>query len=743
MRRHPGFTSTAVLTLAAGIGATSAIFGVVDTVLLRPLPYREPDRLFVSADTTYRRYEDWKGQGSLALYSGNSGVSRATITGPGEPEDVVAGFVSASLFPLLDVEPLLGRTFSNEEETRRDRVVVVSERMWERRFHRDPEILGQTIQLDTGPAKIIGVMPPAFQFPGRDREFWAPYTINRYLAESIARGLRQWRVIGRIPRDGMVPLGVEIGEVERKALYILLSAVGCMLLMACANVANLLVVRGSARAREMALRTALWAGRPRLLRQLLTESVMLSLAAAALGTGLAWAGIRAIVAFSPVMLPRLEQSRIDSRILLFTIAVSLASALLAGLAPALGASRTNPSEALKSRSRGSKPHDLLVAGEIAAALVLLTGAGLLIRSFLAVQSIDPGFRAENVLVMQMTLPGGTAASGYAPRVLERMRAIPGVAFAGGVSGLFQLGGVQTNNLRVVEGRPPEREEDRHPLTWDTVGGDFFPAIGARLLRGRYPNESDTANSPLVVVIDEKLARLYWPGEDAIGKRFKGHDRRGRNDDWLTVIGVIATLRRNGLEREPAPRVYQWAPQASGGHFSHLIVRTTGDPLALARTMREAVRQIDPRPVLSPVTTLEQQLSRQTAQRRFQTWLLSLFAIAALALAAIGIYGVLEFAVSQRTHELGLRIALGARRYHVVSLVVRQGFRPAIPGLAFGIAASLATGKLLESILFGVASTDPPALAGACVLLLVAALTASFLPSLRAAKVQPIEALRHE
>jgi predicted permease len=701
--KAPGFTGVAVLTLALGIGANTAIFSVIEAVLLRPLPYRDPGRLIILTDPQdqadggflYKDLEAWRSTiqslENIAFYYRDGGWSRVTLAANGEPESTQGGFVSADFFPMLGVSPSLGRTFTADEDLRREHVLILSHSLWTERFGGSRDVVGKTIQIDGADWQIIGVMPASFQAPSQSTRFWAPLRANRNwndpaLTASVDPNhnryfFTRWQAMGRLrtgftlaqaqaelsttferassaepdPNRGRgiapVPLHVKVSGNTRLAFIVLFAAVSFVLLIACANVANLVLARGAARERELAVRSALGAGRGRLVRQLFTESALLALLAGGAGLALAQFGVRALVEFGPPDVPRLEQAGINLTVLAFTLAAAMLAATLFGFFPALRISRTDLNESLKSgmtRIAGSRrlrrTRGLLVAAEFVLAVVLLAGAGLLVRSYLAVTGLETGFQAKQILTMHVAPPAGaTAARADAlhERVLQLVRALPGVVMAGAIDGLFELGDLRSLGLRAVEGREPESRESWTPLTWQSVRGDYFQAMGAPLLKGRFFTEQDGPGSPLVAIVDEAMVRRYWPDEDPIGKRIKGQDHRGQNDDWVTIVGVVGDMRRNGLERQAMPHVYEWYPQAKSIQ-QDLVVRTSGDPRALAATLRGAVREVDDSAILSPATTMEQQLAEQQLPRRFQTWLLGIFSMIALVLATVGIYGVMHY-----------------------------------------------------------------------------------------------------
>jgi predicted permease len=807
--KSPAFTTAAVLTLALGIGANSAIFSVIEAVMLRTLPYRDSSRLALVANAEnsnnggflYKDFDTFKVQSrsfeDLAIYFRDSGYSRAKLKVGNEPQQLQGAWVTANLFPMMGIGPEIGRAFTHEEEAGQERVVVLSHRLWRQRFAGARDVLGKTIVIDGLPFLVIGVMPQVFQFPASDQMFWAPMTTNPYwgdpgLTTNIdtrhSSGFYQrWQVIGRL-RNGttlraaqfdtdivlkhlaqsdpdafrvralrLVPLQVNVSGNTRLMLTLLFTAVGFVLLIACTNVANLFLARGAGRIREMAIRAVLGASRSRLIRQLLSEALVLATTAAALGTLLAFVGVRLLLAFAPANVPRLEQSRIDLPVLLFTFTLSLVATVAFGLGPALLTSRRDPREALGSVTRSAtasgalrRARNLLVVAEFAIALVLLSGAGLLLRSLIAVESVDPGFEPHHVLTLSMTVSGGSPAAieGRHEQALERLRSLPTAEYVGAVNELLEPGQPNLLGLRAIEGRSADPKEQWTALTWATVSGDYFQAIGTALLKGRYFSDQDTAGSPLVVIIDESMARRYWPNQDPVGVHIKGqdprgNDPRGHNDEWLTIIGVVRDMHRGGMENASTPHVYEWYRQAGVAGTENLVVRAAGDPHTLAASLRASVRTEDPSAILSAVNTVEHLLSEQLAPRRFQTWLLGLFSFFALLLASLGIYGVMQYTVAQRTHEIGVRIALGARPGQVVRLVETEGLRLAIAGVSLGVIGALALSPLMSSLLFNVHATDPLTFASVVIALIVIALFACYIPARRAARVDPIVALRCE
>ncbi len=804
LRRTPGFTIIATVTLAIGIGATTAIFSLVDAVLLRPLPYQDPSRLvFISVDPnspTGGIYEsnyaalasDTRVFDGVARYYRNSGWSRVTLTGR-EPESVQGAFVSANVFSVMGVAPAIGRALTDGDEARRDRVVVLSDKLWKRRFGASPTVVGTTMQVDGVSAEIVGVMPASFQFPAPDAQFWAPITTNRFWTDPAVRVksadrnrffYTRWQAIGRL-RPGVdaqtaqaalnilagrlpetdpvidagfglsvIPLRLEIAANTRLTLLMLFGAVSAVLLIGCANIANLTVARGTTRRRELAIRAALGAGRGRLVRQLFTESLTLAAIAAALGLVVAVVAIQALVRFAPAGIPRLDEARVDVGVLAFTGALSMCTAVLFGLVPAWKISRSDPSDALRSGTARSghaasatRLRGLLVIVEFALAVLLLAAAGLLVRSAVAIRAVDPGFNADRILTMRIAMPAATPdrrTRALADEVRQRLRTLPGVRAVGAIDAVFELGAIANFGLRSIDGR----QLSEGPATWSaplslkTVSGDYFQAMGAPLLRGRLFSDDDDPKSPLVAIVDESMARRYWPRQDPIGQRFKGQDHRGVHDDWITVVGVVGDMRRHGLDRQPTAHVY--LPQRQEGSVTpDLVVRTAGDPKAVAASVRGVVRSLDATAILSPATTLEQQIDLQLAPRRFQTWLLGLFSLVALVLAGVGIYGVMHCAAAERRQEMGIRMALGAQRRGVVGMMLRDALMLAAVGLAAGLLGALWVTRLIANLLFGVTPADPLTFAVVSVFLMAVAAGASVLPAWRAARVDPLVALRSE
>ena len=802
MRAAPGYTVVVIATLALGIGATSAMFSVLDAVLLRALPYRNPSQLVQLVDSDDRVNGGFlkkdlvtfaaqvRSLEGIAPYFRDSGYARAFLTIDGEPEQVQGAWVDALVFPTLAVPPELGRVFGAAEERARTRVAVLSHGLWIRRFGGASDVLGKVLDINGAAFQVIGVMPEAFQFPARDQVFWAPMTTNPYwndpdlerTTDTIHTNgfFQRWQVIGRLrpgvtvaqaqadaaailrrvseadpdrfrsPRLTVVPLAVEISSQARSALAVLFVAVCCVLLIACTNVASLVLARGVDRTKEIAIRTALGAGRARVVRQLVVEGFMLSVCATAAGLALAFPAVRLLTAAAPGDLPRIEQAGISLPVVAFGLVLALVATLAVSAAPALQAGRRPSAEGLDLQTRGAtaslglrRLRGLLIVAEFALALTLLMGAGLLLRSLMAVESVDPGFDAHHVLALRMTVPHASAArlATVHDAVLERVAALAGVRYVGAVNDLFEPTTPNRLGLRAIDGRPVDAKDHWTALTWKTVSGEFFQAMGASLLKGRYFNARDTANSPLVAVIDDSMARRYWPGGEPLGARIKGQDPRGSHDDWVTIVGVVRDMRRSGLEYDPSPHVFEWYKQSGPDSTENIVASAAGDPRLLAASLRRAVRAEDASAVLSGPDVLDDLLSTQLAPRRFEAWLLGLFSAIALILASIGIYGVMHYSVSQRRQEIGVRMALGARPADVLLLVERQGLELALAGVAIGAVGAAFVAPLMSTLLFGVRPFDPLTVCAVVTAQLGIAVIACSVPARQAARVDPVEVLR--
>jgi len=789
--KQPGFTAIAALTLGLGIGANITIFSVVNAVLLRPLPYPDADRLvFLWSEapaqnireraSAYANVADWREQNKSFEDIAASDPTVVTLTGAAEPEQVMSVRASANLFPLLGVAPMLGRTFTADEEQQQARVVVLSHGLWRRRFGASPNVLGQTLEIDGVSSQVIGVMPERFR-SGKETPIWEPHTLfPDWEAQKAQRGTGSWQVVGRLkPQVSLAQAQVEMSAIAQRleqafpvankglgvnlvplqlhytgsnvrlALWMLFGAVALVLLIACTNVANLMLARGITREREMAIRIALGAGRIRLMRQMLTESALLSLLGGAVGLLIASWGIRAILSFSPPNIRNLDSVTIDTRVLAFTTVVALLTSLLFGLAPALKISQAQPGAALKEgRSAsggvsGRRLRSLLLITEFSLTVLLLAGAGLLLRSFSKLQAVDPGFDPARVLHMQLTpARNGTADQWrvFYQQVSERIAALPGVEAAGLTEEIFRSG--NPDGLITIEGGSPDSSATaRIPFSEDVISEGFFQTLRVPLRKGRFFNAQDNQAAVRVTIINETMARRFWPGEDALGKRFKLGPAQSTNP-WLTVVGVVGDMRRQSLERQPIAQIFQPYLQSSARRLI-LLIRTTGEPIHLAPVVRSEIRALDKTVLVNGIATLESQLDQRVAERRFQTWLLALFSALALLLAAVGIYGLMSYTVTQSTREFGIRMALGAQPHDLVRLVIGHGLVLSATGVVIGLVAAFALTRVLAGLLFGVTTTDPTTFLVAPLVLLLVALLACFVPARRATKVDPMVALRHE
>lgn len=798
--KNPGFTAVGVMTLALGIGANSAIFSVVNAVLLRPLAYHDPGQLVfinhnypkldlnasVSAPG-YAHYRDharsFSGIAALRGWSVN-------LTGSGgEPERLRGMETTANFFPLLGAEAARGRVFTAEaEQVGRHRIVVISDALWHRRFGADPGTVNRTITLNGESYDIVGVMPPSFQFGrevGQIIDVWAPLaftpeqlSINNLTNENLsvlarlktgvnfAQAQAEMDTVAADVRRQYMPNSdssnwgliltsfneLVVGDI-RPALWVLLSAVGFVLLIACANVANLLLARASARGREIAVRTALGAGRWRVVRQLLTESLLMAFLGGLLGLLLATWGVELLVSIDESKIPRAGEIGLDFGVVAFTFGVTLLTGMLFGLAPALQSSKVSLHDTLKEGGRSGSAGErqglrkLLVMSEMALAVVLLIGAGLLVKSFLRLQHVDPGFDPDRVLAMQLSLPNfkypePQQRDFFHRRVLEQVRALPGVRTAGAISVLPMSGTGSSGSFR-IEGRDvPSGETMPHGDRWLTTP-DYFGAMNVRLLEGRFFTERDAPEAPGVAIIDETLARKYWPGEDPLGKRISFESDGQNNRRWREIVGIVGHVRQKALEGESRGQYYVPYSQRPVSPDMFLVVKTATDPSSLAGPVRGVIRNLDEDLPVFRVTTMEQLVADSLAQRRFAMLLSGVFAAIALVLAAVGLYGVMSYTVTQRTRELGVRISLGAQRGDVLKLVVGQGAQLIAAGLACGLVAAFLLTRLMSTLLYGVTATDPLTFVGVSLALAAVALVACYVPARRATRVDPLVALRHE
>ena len=795
LRSRPAFTAVAVLALALGIGANTAIFSVVDAVLLKPLPYRAPERLVMiwheyaqmnlpKASLSVPSYIEYRD--NVRAFENVAAATNwsANLTGTGEPERVQGARVTGNFLATVGVPPMIGRDFLGEDDAPGgERVVILGHGLWQRRFGGDPGILGKVLALNGEDHTVVGVMPPGFVF-FQPVDLFKPIAFtagqaapanhgNEFLIgvarlkpgvtlrqagsemDGIAARLRQqFYVEGWSPR--LFPLLEEMTGDLRPALLVLMAAVGCVLLIACSNVANLLLARATSRQREMAIRSALGAGRLRVVRQLMTESVLLGVAGGALGLLLAFLGLKALLAAAPGEATQAvlggRSIGLDGTALGFTLGVSVLTGIVFGLAPALQASRMDLNDLLKEGSRGEglgeRGHRLLgvfVVSQVAVALVLLAGAGLLVRSFLRLRAVDPGFRLDHVLTMRLTLPqtrytedGQVAA--FFDDLLRRLSALPGVRSAAAVSNLPMSGdnasaSFAIEGLEVPQGQPSPHG-DSH-----IVSHDYFTALGIPLVQGRFFDRRDGPGAAKVAVIDQVLADRYWPAGDAIGRRmalyFEGSPDK---PVWREIVGVVGHVKKYGLDGRVKEQYYIPSPQQARRSM-FLALRTATAPTSIVAAARAAVRDLDTGLPVFRVQTMEQVLDGTLVTRRFAMLLLGIFAAVALVLAAVGLYGVISYSVAQRTREIGIRMALGARSRDVVRMVVRRGMRLTAIGLVIGVGSALAVTRFLASLLFAVQPYDPPTLLTVAAILAGVAWLASFLPARRAARVDPMMALR--
>jgi predicted permease len=800
--KNPGFTFVAVLTLALGIGANAAIFSVVNAVLLRPLAYKDSDRLVTllhdgSDPVSAANYIDWRDQShSFEAMAAAEGWS-ANLTGVDSPEHIVGLKVTQNLFPMLGAEPQLGRLFLAEEDRKgSEHETILSYRLWQRRFGGDGSVVGKIIKLDGQQYTIVGVMPRDFKFApfwSTHAELWVPMAFGERIHN---RGGNSLRVFARLwPGVSLAQARAEIAAVTARLerqfpgtnrdvtvtplieqvvgriqapLLVLLGAVGFVLLIACANVAHMLLARSAVRQKEIAVRAALGAPRIRVIRQFLTENLLLTAMGAFAGLLLAIWGTHALVALSPADIPRVETVTIDARVVLFLLGVSVLTSVAFGLAPAMQVSAVNLSDVLKEGGRGgsegirrNRLRSFLVASEFALALMLLMGAGLMIRSFFALEAVDPGFNPHNVLSMIVSVAGSSEAEPnsraiFYQQLLERVRALPGVESAGGINHL-PLAGDMWGWPFMIEGRPKPRPGESPNAVYRIATPGYFQTMKLPLLRGRGISTSDNAGAPGVVIINEEAARTYWPGQDPLGQRISFDSGEAGSPTWLTVIAISKNAKQEDWATPPFPEVYLAAfqnrdflgvagPHAEAGlHMSYitLVVRTARDPGALTSTVKSAVWSFDRNLPISEVLTMDGVVADANAQPRFEMLLLAMFAAVALVMAAVGIYGVMSYSVSRRTHEIGIRISLGASRNDVFRLVLRQGMLLTLAGLGAGIAGALLLSRLMAKVLYGVPPTDPITFASVAILLAGVALFATWLPARRAMRVDPMIALRYE
>jgi predicted permease len=799
--RSPGFTLLAALTLALGIGANAAIFSVANSVLLKPLPYRDSGRLMIiySQFPTMGFNRFWVDPMEFTDFSrwnrsfksvGAYATGEVNVSGRGEPVRAAAAVVSSGLFTTLGVDAKLGHYVTAAEDLpNTEKVVVLSDGLWRRAFAADPQILGRRIRVDGDDRTVVGVMPPGFTIGNERVEIWLPLALdpakpgnrgNHYLymvgrlkpevSVTQARGeigdlISRWKreiAHGHTPEPQFHPLIVEpllddlVGDIRPK-IRLLMGAVGLVLLIACVNVANLLLARAEARQKEVAVRTALGAPRGRLIRQFLTESVVLALLGGALGLLLAWVGVKAIVAANLESIPRADEIGLDGRSVLFTLGVSLLTGLLFGLAPALHSRAGSFFASLKEGGQRSTAGSgrqwlrrVLVVVEVAFAAMLVIGGGLLIRSFWLLQKVDPGFDPKGVLALQVSLPKAVYAkpeqvTGFYERLLDRLSHLPGVAGVAAMSGLPPNRPVDANDMAFESIPRTENGTPQNVDYWQFVTRDYFKTMGIRLIDGRLFAPTDARGSAGVVVINQTMAKLFWPTRSPLGERVKAP---GDKDPWLTIVGVVADVKQGGLDHKTGTEAYFLADQAQENvgnvpRTMYVVLRTAKDPMSLAGAARGEIQHLDPALPVSAVQPMAKAVYESVGQPRFIAFLVLIFAIVALTLAAIGIYGVLAYMVELRTREIGVRMALGAQAAQVLQMILSQGAWLVGSGLVLGVIGALALRRALASVLFGVAPTDPGIFAGVLVVLALVGLTACYLPAHRATRVDPLVALRRE
>jgi putative ABC transport system permease protein len=807
LRKSPGFTAVAVLTLALGNGANTAIFSVVNAVLLSPLPYADADRLLLVKEVLPHAGPqpfDVSGPDIAQIQKlnhvfekvGGFRVWTYEFSGRGEPQRVTADRISSDLFDVLGVQPIVGRVFTAEEELAGHSVVILSYGLWQRRFGGQHTVLGQAVNLDRKPYTIVGVMPQSFVLPlpgmaqGVAAELWVPLGLTKGELEdvgdnfdySVVARLKPGVSLGQVNADlqlvargvlgtyaewargahqslgdfqlGMAaqPLRDEVTGPLRPTLLVLLGSVGLVLLIACVNVANLLMMRAAGRQKEMAVRLAIGAGRFRLLRQFLVEGLLLSFLGGALGLAVAVWFKDALVAGMPASVPRFHSIELNWAVLLFTFLIVSVVGIVFGALPAIWTSRTDPNSSLKDGGRGTsesaerqRTRALFVVVEVALSVMLLIGAGLLVRSFQRVLNTNPGFRPEHVLTASIDLPPEEYSKdeqviSFYKQLTDRLRQTPGVLAVGGSTDLPLLGA--WTHAFTLEGYRPSPGSGLLMCYHSVIYGDYLQVMGIPLLRGRYFSEHDVSDSMHVLIVSESLAMEYWPGQDPLGKRLKWGTAES-TDHWLTIVGLVGDVKQGPLDSVTALHTYEPYAQLGAAPSLRIAVRTQGEPASVAAAVRSAAWGLDRQLALGNVRPMDEVISRSTAARRFNLLVVGAFAVLALALAALGIYAVLAFSVARRTHEIGVRMALGARGGDVVRLVLAQGLRVTAIGILFGVAGALGLTRFLGSLLYEVRPTDPPTFAAVLLLLLGVSIAASYLPARRAMRVDPMVALRYE
>ncbi|MFN7995085.1 MAG: ABC transporter permease [Bryobacteraceae bacterium] len=794
LRKNPGFGITAVLTLALGIGANTAIFSVVNATLLRPLPFYQAERIVVvqnqykaigldSAAASVADYIDYRKQRNLFEEVAAVNTENQNLTGVDRPERLQCGQATAGLFPLLRVKPLLGRVFNyDEDQPGRNQVALLTEGLWKRRFGSDPGIVGRTIRLNDKPYTVVGVVPSILQWFA-PLDIWTPTGFTPQDMSPSRRGHQFLFILARLrpgvslerARAGMAAFGRQlqrefpdnyppssgwgiridtlnellIGDV-RLGLLILLAAVGLVLLIACANVANLLLARASVRMRELSVRVALGATKLQLARQLLTESVLLGVLGGIAGVLFGAWGVAILVNSGPRELPRLDEVSLDGRVLAFTAAISLLTGILFGMAPVLQVIAGNLHDLLKQGARGAagsvgrlRTRGVLVIAEVGLSLVLLSCAGLMLRSFARLEQVNPGFRAHNVLTFGVALPpdkyeGQVKTSAFFHALLQRLVTLPGAESAGAVNPL-PFSGDNSSGSFLVEGFAVPNGGTSPHADQRVVSPGYFSAMGIPLRRGRLLTDADRQSAAPVVLIDEALAQQYWKGQNPIGEHVRQYDK----DTWATIVGIVGHVQHSALDNPFRKGTLYWSYLQAPAQSMQFVVRTAVNPLTLTTAAQSEVSEMDKNVPIFDVRTMDQRIAASLSNRRFAAYLLAVFSAIAMLLAAVGLYGVMAQSVVQRSREIGVRMALGAQSGDVLGMVLRQGTRLVIYGLCAGLVAALFLTSLMKSLLFGVGSADPLTFAGVSLLLLVVALFATYLPARRAARVDPVNTLRYE
>jgi putative ABC transport system permease protein len=801
--KSPGFTLVAVLTLALGIGVTTAIFSVVNFVLLRPLNYANPDQLVMiwernlkkgwsESPNSFGNFVDFRDSAKSVDVAAFTDTN-FNVTGGEQPERVAGLRVSANLFSMLGVNPLRGRWFApQEDKPGAGHVLILSYGLWQRSFGGNPNLVNQTVQVNGQSYTVIGVMPPTFKFPPSfsatvvgseetvtNADLWVPLTTDDV---PLVRDIRNLKMIGRLKpgvtapqaqaeinaiasrldkeypdvnsgiESHVIPLHEQVTGDIRLALLVLMAAVGFVLLIACANVANLLLAKATSRQKEVAIRTAIGANRLRILRQLLTESILLGLLGGLLGLLFAIVGTKSLIAFVTADIPRLKDFSFDSKVLLFTLAISLLTSLVFGLVPAIDASNPNLNEALKEGGRSSgggsgrnRLRSFLVIAEVALAVVLVTASGLMFRSFVRLQRVNPGFNPENVVTLEIELPEAPYRAEQQQRVfqqqlLQKIQSIPGVQYASTVDNLPFSGNANISSF-TIEGRPIPAATERPRAFYRVISPDYFSTMGIPLSRGNQFTDRDSADVPGAAIINDAAVRKYWPGEDPLGKRIKRGRPESKNP-WLTIVGTVGSANQLSLREDTQPEIYVPYLQNTSRTFT-LAARTSSDPRTLAGSIRKEVWAIDKELPVSNMKLMDELISNSVAQPRFYVILLSVFAGLALILAAVGVYGVMSYSVTLRTRDIGIRMALGAKPVDIFKHVIGQALMLGLIGLGIGIILAIASTRLMSSLLYGINATDPVTLGATSLVLLAVALLASYIPARRATKVDPMVTLRYE